>query len=211
MDYTLDPSAAKKADVINARIENSGKYYGVFTRAEPVTSPKGTKGVDLSFKADGGESADYLTLWTHNKEGKQLMGFNTLMAIMMCLRVKGLTAESGVTEKYVKESGKREKVTVQLFNDLMNKPLFLLIQMEESEYDGKYTWKPVIFGVCDKDGFTASEISNRATKAENADKMLAALKDKPAKRAGATAKNEAPESGQSFSDKADDFSDDIPW
>lgn len=211
MDYTLDASAAKKADVINARIEHSGKYDGVFTRAESVISTKGTKGVDLSFKAAGGESADYLTLWTHNKEGKTLMGFNTLMAIMMCLRVRGLSAEAGVIEKYVKESGTREKVNVQLYKDLMDKPISLLIQMEESEYEGKYTWKPVIFGVCDKDGFTASEISTRATKAETAAKMLAALKDKPAKRTGSSSQNTAPDSGQSFSNASDNFSDDTPW
>lgn len=209
--YTLDANAAKQADSINSRIEHSGKYAGSFTRAEPTVSIKGTRGVDLSFKADSGESADYLTLWTHNKEGKPLMGYNTLMAIMMCLRVKSLSEEDGVIEKYVKASGKREKVNTPLFKDLMNKPLSLLIQMEESEYEGKASWKPVIFGVCDKDNFTASEIMNKATKAETADKMLFVLKDKPMKPGSISVPNNShPEAGQSFRND-DAFDENIPF
>lgn len=211
--YTLDQTAAKQADSINSRIERSDKYLGMFTRAEPTTSKKGAKGVDLSFKADSGESADYLTLWTHNGEGKQLMGFNTLMAIMTCLRVKSLNAEEGVIEKYVKASGKREKVTVPLFKELMNKPISLLIQMEESEYEGKTSWKPVIFGVCDAKDFTASEILNKSTSAEIVHKMMTVLKDKPMK-GGTIASKESHESGhvgQSFSNEVDPFADDIEF
>ena len=100
MDYTLNPEAAKQADNMFSRIEEKGKYLGIITRAEPIVSKKGSKGVDMSFKADNGASADYLTIWTHNAEGKQLQGFNVLMAIMTCLRVKELKAENGEAEKY---------------------------------------------------------------------------------------------------------------
>ena len=100
MDYTLNPEAAKQADNLFSRIEEKGKYLGTLTRAEQIVSKKGSKGVDFSFKTDTGATADYLTIWTHNGDGKQLQGFNTLMAIMTCLRVKELKAEQGEVEKY---------------------------------------------------------------------------------------------------------------
>ena len=98
MDYQLDTKAAKQADQLFARIEEKGKYMGVITRAESIQSKKGTKGVGISFKTDTGSTADYLDFWTINNEGKQLAGYNLLMAIMTCLRVKGLTATTGEIE-----------------------------------------------------------------------------------------------------------------
>lgn len=182
MNYDLDPNAAKQADNINVRIEQKGCYIGLITRAEQVTSVKGTQGVDLSFKSNNGESADYLTLWTHNKDGKQLIGYNVLMAIMTCLRVKSLKAETGEIEKYNSETKKKEKVLVSLFKELMGKPITFLMHMEEYEKTaGGTAWKPVIFSVCDKDGFTASEILSKSTEAKTIVKMEAALKDRPLK------------------------------
>lgn len=188
MDYTLDTNAAKNADVIFSKIDSKGKYVGVLTRAEQVTSDRGTQGVDLSFKADTGETADYLTLWTHNKDGKQLMGFNTLMAIMTCLRVKELKAESGEVEKYDRDQQKRVKVTVPLFKDLMHKPLGLLIHMEEyAKTAGGTAWKPSISAAFDKDEFTASEILSKATKPETLLRMVQALRDRQLKNAAMNA------------------------
>lgn len=211
-DYTLDANAAKQADNINARIEQKGKYLGVITRAEPVTSKKGSRGVDLSFKADSGESADYLTLWTHNAEGKQIMGYNTLMAIMTCLRVRDLNAENGQIEKYDSATQKRAKVTVPIFKELMNKPVGLLLQMEEYEKStGGSAWKPTIFAVFDKDEFTASEILNKSSRPEQLVKMVQAMRDKPLKAGSVPApahhQADAPKAGDSFAD----FENDIPF
>lgn len=196
-DYTLDPKAAAAADVIFSKIEQKGKYLGVFTRAEPITSKKGTKGVDLSFKANSGETADYLTLWTHNAEGKQLMGFNALMAIMTCLRVRALTAEVGMIEKYDQDQAKRVKVEIPLFRELMNKPIGLLLQMEEyPKTAGGTGWKPTIAATFDKDEFTASEILNKSIKPETLTKMVLALRDKPIKAGSAP----LAQHGESFSE-----------
>ena len=209
MEYQLDANAAKQADNMFSRIEEKGKYLGIITRAEQVESKKGTAGVDLSFKSDNGASADYLTIWTHNTEGKQLPGFNVLMAIMTCLRVKELKAEQGEIEKYDQNEKKRVKVIVPLFKSLMNKPVGLLIHMEEYEKkDHSTAWKPAISAPFDKDGFTASEILNKAQKAETLEKMLAALRDRPLK-ASASAPRAAsePTSAGPF----DDMDDDIPF
>lgn len=205
MDYQLDTNAAKKADVIFSKIDTKGKYMGVLTRAEQVTSQKGSVGVDLSFKAGSGESADYLTLWTHNKDGKQLMGFNTLMAIMTCLRVRELKAQDGEVEKYDSTQQKRVKVIVPLYRELMDKPLGLLIHMEEyAKTAGGTAWKPVIAAVFDKDEFTASEILNKSVQPEALPKMVMALRDRPLKNAVLSS------AGASSSDVPADF-DDVPF
>ncbi|HET8685202.1 MAG TPA: hypothetical protein VFM18_00905 [Methanosarcina sp.] len=208
MDYQLDTKAANQADVIFSKIEQSGKYLGVLTRAEPTKSDKGTKGVDLSFKANSGETADYLTLWTHNAEGKQLMGFNTLMAIMTCLRVKTLTAEKASIEKYDKDQQKRVKVEVPLFLELMNKPIGLLLHMEEyAKNAGGTAWKPVISAAFDKDEFTASEILSQAKKPETLAKMVLALRDKPLKGSTSTQRVESENPAAGFQD----FDESIPF
>ena len=207
MEYTLDPNAAKKADSINSRIESLGKYLGVLTRAEPIVSKKGSKGVDMSFKAETGATADYLTIWTHNGDGKQLQGFNTLMAMMTCLRVRDIKAENGEIEKYDNDLKARVKVNVPLFKSLIGKPIGLLIYMEEYEKTaGGTAWKPAISAPFDKDGFTASEILNKAQKAETLDKMLSALRDRPLKAsASAPRASSEPSSAGPFDDMDDDL------
>lgn len=205
MDYTLDTNAAKQADNINARIDQSGKYVGTFTRAEKTVSTKGTKGVDFSFKSETGATADYLTIWTHNAAGEPLHGFKVLMAIMTCLRVKSLSAAQGEVEKYDQASKSRIKVTVPLFQDLMHKPIGLLLQMEEYEKTtGGTAWKPTIFAAFDKDEFTASEILNKAVKPETLGRMVQSLKDRPLKVTSAPAQASAP---SGFAD----FADDVPF
>jgi hypothetical protein len=216
MDYSLDTNAAKQADVIFSRVEQKGKYLGALTRAEQTESSKGTKGVDLSFKADDGTSADYLTLWTHNKDGKQLQGFNTLMAIMTCLRVKDLKAEEGEVEKYDRDTQKRVKVRVPLFKALMGKPIGLLLHMEEYEKmkngspTGETAWKPAISAPFDKDEYTASEILGKVTKPETLAKMVQVLRDRPLKPGGSPAATAAP-AGSNDRPSFDDLDDDIPF
>ena len=208
-DYTLNTEAAKQADNLFSKIEEKGAYLGAFTRAEPVTSKKGTKGVDFSFKTDTGATADYLTIWTTNNEGKQLPGYNVLMAIMTCLKVRDLTASNGEVEKYNNDTQKREKVVVPLFKELMGKPLGLLIHMEQyKKTDGGTAWKPAISAPYAADGFTASEILNKAKEATTMEKMLSALRDRPLKDAPASAPSSVPvHSGGTF----DDLGDDIPF
>lgn len=178
MEYTLNTEAAKQADNKFSRIDASGKYLGVITRAEKVTSDKGTKGIDFSFKSEDGEQADYLSLWTHNKEGKELQGFKTLMALMTCLNLKTLESTRGEVEKYNGVSQQREKVSVDLFQTMMNTPIGLLIQIEEQEYNNKIQRKTNIYAPFTAEGFTATEVLDRASKPEKLEKMLAGLKDK---------------------------------
>lgn len=212
MEYHLNTEAAKQADNINSRIEQAGKYLGVLTRAEPVVSKKQSKGVDLSFKSDTGATADYLTIWTHNGEGKQLQGFNVLMAIMTCLRVKDLKSEDGEVEKYDRDQQKRVKTVVPLFKALMGKPLGLLIYMEEyAKNDGGTAWKPTISAPFDKDEFTASEILNKASKPETLAKMVQALRDRPLKTSATQSTQASQERSAQGGHAFSDMDDDIPF
>ena len=214
-EYTLDTGAAKKAENLFSKIEEKGKYTGIFTRAEKTVSKKGSKGVDFSFKSNSGSTADYLSIWTHNGEGKQLQGFNTLMAIMTCLKVKSLDPENGEVEKYDSATQKRIKTSVPLFKELMGKPIGLLLIMEEyaKMMDGQPTgdtaWKPTIVAPFTADGFTASEVLTKATSPATVEKMVDQLRDKPLKNKPAASADNG------FSDPSQkagaDLESDIPW
>ena len=209
-DYTLNAEAAKLADNLFSKIDEKGAYLGVFTRAEKVTSKKGSKGVDFSFKSETGATADYLTIWTHNGEGKQLQGFNTLQAIMTCLKVRELTAVIGEVEKYDNDLKQRINVDVPLFKELMSKPVGLLMHMEQYEKTaGGTAWKPAISAPYAADGFTASEILGKAKEATTLAKMTASLRDRPLKSASSTAPQQSGpvNTGGGF----DDLGDDIPF
>lgn len=214
MNYQFDPELAKNADVFFSKIEHSGSYTGVFTRAEQVKSKKGTVGIEFSFKADTGENANYLSIWTHNAEGKAIHGYSTLMAIMACFRCQSLAVENGEVEKFDDATKKRVKVSVPLFKGLMNKPINLLIQMEEYvKNSGGTGWKANIILPFDKGGFTASEIVAKATTPILAAKILATLKDKPLKvsvnsNAFTSDNSENPAHGM---DNTFNFNDDIPF
>jgi hypothetical protein len=206
-EYNLDATAAKNADNFYSKIEQKGKYFGIITRAEAIKSKKGATGIDLSFQSDTGETADYLTIWTHNADDKELMGYNLLMALMTCLRVKNLKPELGQVEKYDYDTKKRGMVTVNLFKDLMGKQIGFLIRMEEyQKTDGGTAWKPVISSVFDKDEFTATEILNKSVSPESLTKRILALKDKPLTGVPMTQTNV-----QNSSNPFDDLGADIPF
>lgn len=200
--YTLNPEAAKQADQMGGMIKETGKYAGIFTRAENVKSTKGTKGVEFSFKADDGMSADYLTLWTVNADGKELYGFKTLMAIMTCLKVREMNPALQEVEKYDTEIQGKKKVTVEVYPELMSKPIGLLLQREEYRNgQGDVKSKMVIFAPFDPaTNFTASEILNKATKPETLDKMVAQLRDRPLKDVSTQAGASAQPGGEAFDD-----------
>lgn len=131
--YTLDTDAAKQADSGNGRINETGKYVGMFTKAKKVSSKQGTQGIEFSFEANNGQSADYLTVWTINNEGKQIYGYKQLMALMTCLKVRSIDAKAGEVEEYDSTAKQMVKHQAEIYPALMNKPIGVLLQMEEYE------------------------------------------------------------------------------
>jgi hypothetical protein len=202
--YDLNASAASQAD--GSYISETGKYIGIFTRAEAVTSRQGTEGIEFSFKSNAGLSADFLSLWTHNDKGDELPSFKTVNAVMTCLRVKSIKPAQGKVEKYNSETRQREIQEATIYADLMNKPIGILLQkVWRADKPDKYKFE--IAGVFEASTeLTASEILAKATQPTKLGFMVLGLKDKDEKPRGATSgSSSAPPSG------AADFDSDIPW
>lgn len=214
MDFTLDTKAAKAADQINARITESGKYTGTLTRAEAISSKKGTKGVEFSFKTDDGSTSDYLSIWTQNANGDQLGGFKTVMALLTCMSLRGAKEAEIEVEKYNFDAQQRERVTVTGYPDMMGKGIGLVLQKElYTKNNGGEGERMLIVG-CYRaaDEFTASEIIDRAKSPEVLAKQLAWLATKPVKDARTGVAAKPPATGQRESENPGaefgNFSDD---
>jgi hypothetical protein len=207
----LNTQSARNADSIGARIAETGKYVGTFTQAHEVVSKKGTKGIEFSFKDEHGQTADYLTLWTVNAEGKELRGLDQLNAIMTCLKLRdGIKSTQGGIEKFDAASG--QKVTVQgsVFPDLLTKKIGLLLQLEEyQKSDGSIGSKMAIFMPFEASTeFTSSEILDRATKPVKMQKAAAFMKDKKVTPHADNSYQAAPQQQQAASAFIED---DIPF
>lgn len=209
--YSLDTNAAKQADNVGARITETGKYTGYFTRAEAVTSKKGTEGIELCFKSDDGQEADFIQLWTYNPSGDELPSNKTVMALMTCMKVRSLSPTTTIVEKYDASTKKKEKVQAEVFPELMNRPIGLLLQKEEyAKSDNSIGYKFNVYGCFDPaTGMTASEILDKAVKPEKLAKMEASLRDKPL--SGSSARTTSAAAGGRTQNPVDEFEDDIPF
>lgn len=210
--YDFNTEAAKQANGGNY-ISETGKYIGVFTRAEAVTSEKGTEGTEFCFKDQSGASADFLSLWTHDKDGKELPSFKTFNALLACMRLRGVKSAIGKVEKYNTTTKSRELTDAEIFPDMQNKPIGLLLQkVWRADKPGKYKFE--ICGVFEASTeLTASEILARASAPVRLGQMVANLKDKheaPRGNTGGMAATSAATAGSS-NNFGTDFDDDIPF
>lgn len=177
----LDTKQASAADNLSAPINQAGKYVGTITRAERLQSDKGTKGLGLSFRADNGQTAEYLDLYHTNANNEPIVSAKAVNAIMACLKITEAQDGNIVCEKWNKSKGQREKVTVIGYPALMGKRIGFLFRIsKETGQDGKDRDRLEIFGVFNAETeMTASEILARATKAEKLPRMLEALMARP--------------------------------
>lgn len=148
--YTLDTDAAKQADTGTGRITETGKYVGQFTKAKKVMSIKGTQGIEFTFETTNGQTADYLSMWTVNADGDHIYGYKQLMALMTCLKVRSIDTKAAEVEEYDKDSNSMVKRKAEVFPALMNKPIGILLQMEEyQKKDGSIGEKAAFAGFFD--------------------------------------------------------------
>lgn len=209
--YDLNTQAAREAEQTSNYLQETGKYKGVFIRAEKLVSDtKGTHGIGFTFEANDKRTTRF-DLWTKKANGEELMSFKALMAIMTCLRLKKIAPSLGVVEKYDYDTKKTEQVEVTIFKELMNKPIGLLLRSTEYEKmkDGNFTgatgWRLELFMVFDATSeMTASEILDKKTTAEKLPAIIASLADRPLKKASAQASRPSQQGG--FNDM-----DDVPF
>jgi hypothetical protein len=208
--YSLDTTAAKQADFVGARITETGKYTGKFIRAEAVTSNQGTEGIELCFKSDDGQEADFLQLWTHRPNGDELPSNKTLMALMTCMKVRSVNPKKGLVDKWDADAKAKVSKEAIILPELVGKPIGLLLQKEEYEKrGGGVGFKFNVYGCFDPDGnFTASEILDKAATPEKLDKMMASLRDK---LLSGNSSRPTSGSGSKPSGSVDEFEDDIPF
>jgi len=211
---TLDKQSALSADHTSSAIRESGKYIGVITRAEKITSKNGTAGLGLSFKSDSGETADYLDLYIGETDGKPWASKNTVNAILCCLKMRGAQNGPIKIEKYNKTTKQREVVQADGYPELMGKRIGLLLKQELTTYKDEDKTKLVICGVFEpQTELTASEILSGITQPAKLAKMVQALMSNPVddrrSKPGAVAPaNHAPaKSADAFAD----FDSDIPF
>lgn len=183
--YKLDPAAATKADTIGAYISDTGKYIGKLTRAEKLVSSKQSDGVGFTFKAEDGRECRF-DVWTYNAKGEPLSGLNQVNAIMACLQVREVTVMKAPVRRW--ENNQEITVDGEVFPELQDKPIGLLLRSEEYEKmnngvkTGMTGWRMGLFAIFQADTeLMASEIMKRKTKPEQLEKVIAMLADKPLK------------------------------
>lgn len=182
ISYDYDDEAAGKADNVASRIDQSGPYIGRFKSANAMESSKGTEGVHFEFDSPGGGSASF-DLWTKKENGEAVFGINQLNAMLCVLGIRSLKSVEGKYEGWV--DGKREEVSGEIFPDLCNKDIGLVLQKElYTKGDGKDGFRMNLFGVFHPvSKLTASEIKEGKTKPEKMEKMVRGLKTKDSRTA----------------------------
>lgn len=202
--YALDTEAAKAADSTGSRISERGKYKGQFTRAQHIVADSGTKGIDFDFTAESGQKARF-SIYTVKSDGTKIYGLKQLMAIMTVLKLRNLADPVSTPARiYDYDLGKEVDAAVPQFAELLNKPIGLLLTMEEYK-PGK--WRPNLAGIFQAETeLVASEILDRKTQPQTLAKMVERLQDKPFKGQQAAAAGQGPTAGSPA-----DMDDDIPW
>lgn len=221
--YTLDATAAREAENFSSFLSETGKYKGKFIRAEKlVSSNKGTHGIGFTFEADNKQTTRF-DIWTKNAQGEPLMGFKTLNAIMVCMRLRGLSVGTGPVERYDYTTKQRNTVQAEIFPDLLGKPIGLVLvnteyeKMRDGQKTGETGWRLELVAPFEAaTEFTASEILDKATQPKKLTSIMATLadrhlKNKPAPRQQYDGYHEESPTGHPASSGFGSVDDDIPF
>jgi hypothetical protein len=183
--YEYDPEAGSKADDVASRIDTSAPYIGRFKTAHTIKSERtGTEGIHFEFNSPGGGSASF-DVYTRKEDGTPTFGWNQVQAMMTVLGLRGLRSVLGKFEQYDFDAGKRVEVEGEIFPDLCEKDIGLVLQKElYTKGDGKEGFRMNLYGIFHPvSRLTASELKDRKTQPEKIEKMLRSLKTKDSRKA----------------------------
>ena len=208
--YALDANEARKADNTGNSIREMGKYLGKFLQAEDITASTGTKGIALTFEANGQKTR--FSLYTKRSNGETIMGFQALSAIMACLGLRNISPQQGTITFWDNDAKAEKTKQGTVFPELCNKPIGVLLETEDYLNRDNEVRTRMVFAGAFQAGteLTASEILDRKTKPAQLEKMVAFLRHhpvKPAKGSSAPAPTKASTGSSGF----DDMDDDIPF
>jgi hypothetical protein len=181
--YQLDVKAARNADSGGSSIKELGKYVGEFTQAKVLTAKSGALGIEFSFKSTSGQKAR-LSIYTQSASGEHYQGYDILMAIMTCMRLRNIAPVLGQATKYDPNSHKDVEEECEIFPDLCN-PIGVLIETEDYEkQNGSTGTRMVLKNVFQASTeLTATEILDRKTEPLQLERLVSLLKHKPLKTA----------------------------
>jgi hypothetical protein len=120
-------------------------------------------------------------------KGEKYQGYEALMAIMTCMKLRSIKPQFGKATKYDYDTRKEVVEECSIFPDLC-KPIGVLLETEDyQKQDGSVGTRMVLKNVFQADTeLTASEILDRKTKPEQLEKMVAGLRHHPLKNAKPT-------------------------
>jgi hypothetical protein len=184
--YELNKSgaeAARKSDTGGGAIKELGKYVGEFTQAKDIKTKKGGKGIEFIFKTASGQKAN-LAIYTMSAEGEKYQGYDALMAIMACMKLRNIAPKLGPATRYDFDSHSDVKEECSIFPDLC-KPIGVLLETEDyQKHDGSTGTRMVLKNVFQAaTELTASEILDQKTVPYQLTKMVQGLRHRPLKGA----------------------------
>lgn len=210
--YTRDDQLAVQPETnFGGRIETSGAYIGRLTLAKERTAKTGTRGIEFNFEADDGRVARYLTLWVARANGEKIeYPYSLLSALMACLDVKSIESSAATIDEWNTASGMMAPTEAQIFLALMNKPIGILLQREEREWEGKtYVSMKIVQFFDPRDRSTPSEIISGKRSGQALEKMVTNLRETVV-RSDAPPAGAAP-AGASPAGFAEIDDDDVPF
>lgn len=182
ISFEFDPEAAGRADNVASRIDTGDAYIGRFKSANAMSARNtGTEGVHFEFESPGGGSASF-DLWTQKEDGTAVFGVNQLNAMLAIFGLRSLKSVEGKYEGFV--DGKRQEVVGEVFPDLCNKDIGVVLQKElYTKGDGNDGFRMNLYGVFHPvTRLTAGEMKEGKTKPEKVEKMLRGLKVKDSRK-----------------------------
>lgn len=185
IEYNYNEQSAVKADDAASRIAEPGPYVGKFVRVEAIKSERtGAQGIAFAFEAPGQGTTDF-SLWTQGADGKPFFGMNMVNAIMFLLGVKSLKSVPGKVERYDEEAKARIEVDGDVFPDLCNKPIGIVLQKElYSKDNGGDGVRMNLYGLFQPETkLMMSEIKERKTTPVKLERLVKGLKVKDSRKA----------------------------
>ena len=205
--YTLDKNAAMNADKTSNWLTDTGKYLGRIVCGEDIKASTGTRGIALTLQSDDGRETRQF-IYTVKPDGEKLSGYDLVMALMTCLRLRDIKPVKGQVKRWDSEAKQEYSEEGTVFPELANKPIGFLLQKTEEpsrKNPGETAWSAKLIAVFDPQSeLMAAEILTGKKEPVLLPQKVAALADRPMKNRPAT-RSAAPASSGGGSAEDDDI------
>lgn len=177
--YQLDPNAAREgANVGSQRINETGAYTGIFTKAKHFVNSNGTTGIDFAFESVSGAKT-YFQIYTRNAQGEAIFGEKQLHAIMTCMKLRGLTPVQATIEEYDFDTRQVQQVQATVYKELTSAPVGVVLQKEHyTKNNGEPGERMNFFAAFNPETKQMADEVLDKLPAEKLDRVIVALKDK---------------------------------